>query len=284
MPIPPCTYGARQIKVHELLLTRTVVSATISELFRRHPAMFEIRSRIGVSRLARGGNWRGCAIALVLLALVTASCAQEASQTSKPPESPSVNAQLPVNWLYGAYIPKNAPLVALNGQERFKLYVRQTYTTPGIYIKTGFFAVHDQATNSPSAWGDGFSGFAERIGSNQAVNIIQNSFTSLGQGIVGWEPRYDRCRCTGGWLRFRHAFIRNFITYDHSEQSVRPNIMPFAAAFGAGAIGATWNPNNPTIQVKGYQSVITQAWVGVVINSIGEFAPDLKKRFSKHKD
>jgi hypothetical protein len=88
----------------------------------------------------------------------------------------------------------------------------------------------------------------------------------------------------GGWLRFRHAFIRNFITYDRSEQSVRPNIMPFAAAFGAGVIGATWNPNNPTIAVKGYQSVITQAWVGVVINSIGEFAPDIKKKFGKHKD
>jgi hypothetical protein len=197
---------------------------------------------------------------------------------------PLGNTQLPVNWLYGAYIPKDAALVALNGQERFKLYVRQTYTTPGIYIKTGFFAMHDQVRDSPPAWGDGFSGFAKRVGSNQATNIIQNSFTSLGQGIVGWEPRYDRCRCTGAGPRFRHAFIRNFITYDHSEQSIRPNIMPFAAAFGAGAIGATWNPNNPTITVKGYQSVITQAWVGVVIDSIGEFAPDLKKKFSRHKD
>jgi hypothetical protein len=37
----------------------------------------------------------------------------------------------------------------------------------------------------------------------------------------------------------------------------------FAAAFGAGAIGATWNPNNAVITVKGYQSVVTQAWVGL---------------------
>ncbi|MFZ0518529.1 MAG: hypothetical protein WAM20_15890 [Acidobacteriaceae bacterium] len=201
-----------------------------------------------------------------------------------PPQEPDVNIQLPVNWLYGAYIPKDAPLVALNGPERFKLYVRQTYTTPGIYIKTGFFATHDQVTDSPPAWQDGFPGFAKRIASNQATNIIQNSFTSVGQGIVGWEPRYDRCRCTGAGPRLRHAFIRNFITYNHSEQSIRPNIMPFAAAFGAGAIGATWNPNNVDITVKGYQSAVTQAWVGVVINMIGEFAPDLKKKFGRHKD
>jgi hypothetical protein len=226
---------------------------------------------------------RGSAIRVFLILLVATSFGQEKTKTTAQAE-PSVNTQLPVNWLYGAYIPKDAPLVALNGRQRFKLYVRQTYTTPGIYIKTAFFAVHDQVGNTPEDWGDGFSGFAKRVGSNQATNIIQNSFTSLGQGVVGWEPRYDRCKCDGAWPRFRHAFVRNFITYDRSEQSIRPNIMPFAAAFGAGAIGATWNPNNPTITVKGYQSVITQAWVGVIINSIGEFMPDIKKKLGRKKD
>ncbi len=232
--------------------------------------------------LRREMIFRRLVIRVFVALLVTTSFAQEKTQTTGQPE-PTVNTQLPVNWLYGAYIPKNAPLVALNGRERFKLYIRQTYTTPGIYIKTGFFAVHDQVRNTPEDWGDGFSGFAKRVGSNQATNIIQNSFTSLGQGMVGWEPRYDRCKCDG-WPRLRHAFIRNFITYDRSEKSLRPNIMPFAAAFGAGAISATWNPNNPTITVKGYQSVITQAWVGVIINTIGEFMPDVKKKLSRHKD
>jgi hypothetical protein len=227
---------------------------------------------------------RSCVIGMFLAMLVATSFAQEKSSTSGQPGSLTVNTQLPVNWLYGAYIPKDAPRIALSNQQRYKLYVRQTYTTPGIYIKTGFFALHDQVTNTPSEWEDGFPGFAKRVGSNQVVNVMQNSFTSLGQGVVQWEPRYDRCRCTGAWPRFRHAFVRNFITYDHSEQAIRPNIMPFAAAFGAGAIGATWKPNNPTIAVMGYQSVITQAWVGVVINSIGEFAPDIKNKFGKRGD
>ena len=30
--------------------------------------------------------------------------------------------------------------------------------------------------------------------------------------------------------------------------------------------------------------MLTQAWVGVAINSIGEFAPDMKKKFSKNKN
>ena len=227
----------------------------------------------------RSAKSRTLAIALALATLITSAFAQQPNQPAT-----SVNTQLPVNWLYGAYVPKDVPLIPLTGNQRFKLYIRQTYTTPGIYIKTGFFAIHDQVRGTPPDWGDGFSGFAKRVGSNQATNIIQNSFTSLGQAAVGWEPRYDRCRCSGAWPRFSHAFIRNFVTYARNEQSIRPNIMPFAAAFGAGAIGATWNPNNPTITVKGYQSVFTQAWVGVLVNSIGEFAPDIKKKLTKNKN
>src|ERR1700755_1284536 len=162
-----------------------------------------LRERIGIVR--RSVIW----ICLTLVART--SFAQEKAKPTVQAATPTVNTQLPVNWLYGAYIPKEAPLVALNGQQRWKLYVRQTYTTPGIYIKTAFFAVHDQVRNTPEDWGDGFAGFAKRVGSNQATNIIQNSFTSLGQGMVGWEPRYDRCKCEGGWPRFRHAFVRNFI-------------------------------------------------------------------------
>jgi hypothetical protein len=69
-----------------------------------------------------------------------------------------------VNWLYGAYIPKDAPIVALDGNERYRLFTRQSFTTPGIYIKTGFFAIHDQVRDSPPELGDGFEGFAERVG------------------------------------------------------------------------------------------------------------------------
>src|SRR6202167_5999768 len=78
-------------------------------------------------------------VSILALPLLVPSCvAQEAAKAPAAPE-PSVNTTLPVNWVYGAYIPKDAPIVPLTGKERFKLYLRQTYTTPGIYVKTGFF-------------------------------------------------------------------------------------------------------------------------------------------------
>lgn len=192
--------------------------------------------------------------------------------------TPAINETVPVNWLYGAFIPKDAPIQPLTNEERFKLYIRQTYTTPGIYIKTGFFVIHDQAVNAPPGWGDGASGFGKRLGSIQTQNIIQNSLTSLGDAVVRVEPRYDRCRCDGAWPRLRHAIARNFITYGSPDnKAVRPQIVPYAAAFGAGVTVATWEPENQSVLTKGYQNVVTQIWIGVVIDALAEFAPDVKR-------
>ena len=181
-------------------------------------------------------------------------------------------------------IPKDAPIVPLTGEERFKLYLRQTYTTPGIYVKTGLFAIHDQVKETEPDWGDGASGFGKRIGSLQAGNIIQNSLTALGNAAVGFEPRYDRCHCEGAWPRIRHAAVRNFITYGGAaDREIRPQIMSYGAAFAAGVTVASWEPDNRSVLTKGYQSMVTQAWVGVVVDALAEFAPDIKRIFHKNK-
>ena len=220
---------------------------------------------------------------LALLLLVPSCVAQEAAKAPATPV-PSVNTTLPVNWVYGAYIPKDAPIVPLTGEERFKLYLRQTYTTPGIYVKTALFSIHDQVNETEPDWGDGISGFGKRLGSLHAGNIIQNSLTALGNAAVGFEPRYDRCRCAGAWPRIRHAVVRNFITYGGADdKAIRPQIMSYAAAFGAGVTVASWEPNQPSVLTKGYQSMVTQAWVGVVVDALAEFAPDIKRMFHKNK-
>jgi len=221
---------------------------------------------------------------ILALPLLGHSCVGQEPAGAPPTPVPSVNTTLPVNWVYGAYLPKDAPIVPLTGKERFKLYLRQTYTTPGIYVKTGFFAIHDQVKETEPAWGDGVSGFGKRVASIQAGNVIQNSLTALGNATAGFEPRYDRCRCEGAWPRIRHAVVRNFITYGgRDDKAIRPQIMSYAAAFGAGVTVASWEPNYPSVLPKGYQSVLTQAWVGVVVDALAEFAPDVKRMIHKNK-
>jgi len=114
---------------------------------------------------------RGCRLIFVLFVPV---CGAQVSSSPGSIEPATAQNQLAVNWLYGAYIPKNAPIVALNGNERYRLFIRQSFTTPGIYIKTGFFTIHDQVRNSPPEWGDGFEGFAKRTGTRQTQFLLQN--------------------------------------------------------------------------------------------------------------
>ena len=232
-----------------------------------------------MSKAARIRGGRCFHPGLIVIVFVAASVAQ---QTNKPTRN-TTNPQLNVNWLYGSYVPKDAELRSLNAQERFKLYLRQTYLTPGIYIKTTFFALRDHIADSNPEWGDDFGGYTKRLGNRQVQFIIQNSLTSLGDGALGWEPRYDRCRCEGFWPRTRHAVLRNLVTYDRTEQSLRPQLMPYVSAFSASAIATTWQPGNPSWQVKGYQAVITQFFVGAGINWIGEFAPEITRVLRKKK-
>jgi hypothetical protein len=221
----------------------------------------------------------------MLLAATVAFAQDTGSKTQESNGSESTQkSQINVNWLYGSYVPKEVPLTPLNGKMRWKLYLRATYTTPGIYVKTLLFATRDQVHETYPKWGDGFDGYMKRLGTRQAEFIIQNSTIALGDGLLGWEPRYDRCRCTGVWPRSRHAMIRNFVTYNSTEKSLRPQLMPYLGAFVGRITTTTWTPGNNQWQIKGYQAVITQVPVGMGINWLSEFAPELFGWIRKGKD
>jgi hypothetical protein len=203
-----------------------------------------------------------------------------------PAQKPDPNAKErkpDVHWLYGAYVPKDVPLLPLNGKQRVRLFVAQSFTTSGIYIKSGFLAVVDQGTNTPSEW-DGVTGFGQRVGSHHAQSLIQNSFSTVGNYALRYEPRYDRCRCNGKWRRIRHAVMRNFLTYNRTERELRPQLALYGAAFGSGAIASTWYPDDRSAWSHGGRGMLTQAWVGAISNLVGEFAPEIKNLFRRKKN
>lgn len=75
---------------------------------------------------------------LGLILLAPMSVAQSQAEPHTSPEAES-NQQLQVNWLYGAYVPKEVPLKSLSNHQRLQLFLRQSFTTPGVYLKTAFF-------------------------------------------------------------------------------------------------------------------------------------------------
>jgi hypothetical protein len=185
--------------------------------------------------------------------------------------------QLKVNFLYGAYVPKDAPLVSLTGHQRAHLFVLQTFTTPGIYVKTTFLALLNQASGTPYEWGGGFEGFGRRAASSYARSAIQNVFSTAGNAALHYEPRYDRCRCAGFGPRTKHALMRNFVTYNKTETELRPQFALYGAAFGAGMLSSLWKPNGQ-LWTDGWQGVGTQVGLGMLSNWIAEFAPEIERK------
>jgi hypothetical protein len=211
-----------------------------------------------------------------------ATAKADQKQTQSAPAKGDDQDELNVNWLYGAYVPKGVPLKPLTGNERWKLYVRESFTTPGIYVKIVLFTASDQIFNNPKEWGRNWGGFGKRLASREGQFVIQNSFSSLGDALLQYEPRYDRCNCSGFWPRTKHAVVRNFVTYNKTEQALRPQYASYGAALGAGMMTSLWKPGE-SAWTEGYHGVITQVWAGVAGNWIGEFAPEISRVLHRGK-
>jgi len=181
-------------------------------------------------------------------------------------------------WIEGVYVRRDQPLFALTGKERKEIYLRQTLTTPGAYLKRMFGAGIDQARGVPTQWDDGWGGYAERFASREGQFITANTLAALGNAKLGYEVRYDKCKCDGLWARTRHAFIRNLVTYDRSEAHLHPQWALYAGAFGGGAVSVLWKAGSPNPVSEGARAMAGQLGWGTLLNFVTEFSKEINRK------
>jgi hypothetical protein len=239
---------------------------------------------------------RPCTRVLALflgLGLFVSPVVAQQNPDDKYPDGPTtqVNApsktkrlgRLPIEWIIGPYIPVQGQLETLSNAQRRQIYVRQTFLTAGSYVARAFSAGLDQARGEPSDWRGGFDGYGKRYAARYGEFVIQNSILSGGNALLGYEPRYDFCRCDGFWPRTRHAISRNFVAYNRSERDLRPQIPMYGGAFAAGLLYNTWLPGQHNIWKGGAYNVLSQAGIGSGYNFVSEFALDILHRFGLKK-
>jgi len=232
--------------------------------------------------------WMQYIFTLLLLPLLISLAT--AQQTSQPPDNgenagiekkqskPAKLARLPIEWLIGPYIPVQGPLQPLTNEQRADVYARQTFLTAGSYVARVFAAGFDQARGEPYQWGGGMSGYGKRLAARYGQFVIRNSLTAAGDAALGYEPRYDLCRCTGFWPRTGHAISRNFVAYNRTERQLRPQVPMYAGAFTAGALYGSWLPGTHNMWARGGISVLAQAGAGSASNFVREFALDILRK------
>jgi hypothetical protein len=181
-------------------------------------------------------------------------------------------------WIAGEYVGRNRVLVSPTREQREEIYLRQTLTTPGAYMKRMFGALIDQARGTPWQWGGGWGGFGERFASREGQFVAANSLAAVGNAMLKYEVRYDKCKCDGLWPRTRHAFIRNLVTYDRSEEHLRPQWALYGGAFGGGAISTAWKPGSHTVFAEGGGAVVQQIGWGTLLNFFTEFSKEINRK------
>jgi hypothetical protein len=186
-------------------------------------------------------------------------------------------------WLTGVFVEKGRVLVPMNVEQRRDIYLQQTLTAPGAYMKRMFAAGIDQARGVPSQWDDGWDGYVERFASREGQFIAANSLAALGNAKLKYEPRYDQCRCSGFWRRTRHAIMRNFLTYNQTEQELRPQWALYGGSFGGGLISTAWKPHPRNAFAEGGRAMLGQAGYGVLLNIFIEFSTDINRKIGARR-
>lgn len=181
-------------------------------------------------------------------------------------------------WIKGVYVARDEPLISPTARQRQQIYLEQTLTTPGAYMKRMFGAAIDQARGVPGQWDDGWVGYTERFASREGQFITANTLAALGNAKLGYEVRYDKCKCDGLWPRTRHAFIRNLVTYDRSEEHLRPQWALYGGAFGGGALSTAWKPSPKNALANGGSAVLGQLGYGTLLNFVIEFSREINRK------
>lgn len=253
----------------------------------------------GDLRASRGAaTWHSfLSLATLILLLASQTEAQQSApkvnhravdeQTSDAGEAGSRSARqsrLPIEWIIGPYVPAQGPLLPLTNAQRGQIYLRQTFLTAGSYLARAFSAGIDQAQGEPHPWGGGFAGYGRRYAARYGEFVVQNSIVAGGNALLGYEPRYDFCRCNGFGPRTLHAVSRNFVAYNRSERNLRPQVPTYAAAFTAGLLYSSWLPGQHNSWRGGAINVLAQAGIGSGYNFASEFALDVLHAFGLKKD
>jgi len=164
----------------------------------------------------------------------------------------------------------------LTAGERLNRYWQESFASPGLYFAATGAAIGMQFAHDPPEWGKHWEGYAKRSASNLGLFAAQTTIYEGGAALMGLDPRYERCGCTGVARRAGHAFKWSFVTRD-GKGRMRMNVPIIAASYGSGMLTSAWYPDRFHPATDGLRTGHQQLAVSVGINVIREFGPELKQ-------
>jgi hypothetical protein len=168
----------------------------------------------------------------------------------------------------------------LTGKERWDLYLRDAFWSPGVFLRAAGPALGAQLNNEPPQWGQGMEGYSKRFANRFGRFALQETYEAAGAAVLQHEVRYIRSKRSGFLPRAAHALTANFVTYDRSGRRT-PHVARVGSVIAAEFTGNLWMPNGYRNASTAMRGVGVELGVGSAFNLIREFAPELKRIFTR---
>lgn len=135
----------------------------------------------------------------------------------------------------------------------------------------------DQSKGDPDEWGGGFEGYGRRVASRIGSNIVQSTFQASTAAVLKQDVRYIQSGQSGFKHRVGHAILYSFITLNSSGHRTL-NIPNLGGYYVASAASTLWLPGNHNPALYDFEDSAQQAGLGVLVNLLQEFWPDISHR------
>jgi len=214
--------------------------------------------------------------------------APSADQTSRPgnsapPPAENQKKQEEVNPITGMAVAPQANYIPLTLNERWELYIKMTFASPGPYFSPLVNALAlDQANGTPRQWGGGFPGFGRRLASRAGNAVLQGSFQAPFAAILHEDVRYIPTSQRSIPRRALHAVVYSFLTYNNKGQPTL-NIANLTAFYASTAVTTIWLPGVGNAAKYTFTNASEQFALSFPLNVVQEFWPEIQHSlFRRH--
>ena len=198
------------------------------------------------------------------------------SSQGRSPSDENNGPNIEINPITGVGAVSSANYQALTGDDRWRLYFKQNFTTVGAYLGMFMGSVLDQVGNQPPEWGQGISGYGQRLVSRFGSGVIQGTIQASACAVVGQDPRYIRSASEHAWPRIGHALLYSVLTYNN-EGKTRFAAATLGSYYSSSMIATSWLPSRYTPLGDGIRDGNRQVILAGVSNLIQEFWPEIRK-------
>ena len=177
---------------------------------------------------------------------------------------------------------ESAKYTPLTAREKFVIASKDSFDVPVYFTAAGFAGLYQLENQSPS-FGQGMRGYAYRYATAYGDQLIGNMLTEAALPVLFHEdPRYFRKGEGSMWRRAGYAMSQIVVTRTDTGRTT----FNVSEIFGTGATAAVGNAYYPDDRGAGetIERLYTQLASDAFSNVLKEFWPDIKHRWSRHRD